>query len=670
MGIKELLRFLQPCLRGADKDNDECKIELRDVVFAQSVGIDLSCVLHGLAHSVQGFSEGALRAHVVDDDPSKIINETLIWIFWLLQYRPHKLVCVAELGSPEYKVAAKSRQTDRDAHQAACKQLGKAASRDQLRNAFGRTPKLVLGLCDRLRHFGIEAFMSPEESDGQLVAMNREGIIDIIVANDSDLIVLGARCLFILDSPCHHHGRLWEDSYAMKIAEQYRNNCAARNKKKKGKKTIAVAADHAQDQHSNLRIDGSAARDEGNQEENDAPDQRADVNARADDDNNVLTGENNLLLAFAEHGLKALVWAALLAGCDFCKIKGIGLTTAAKLIHANGHKGFGATVDAAFTAGKNITPQERIETNERINIGQKQMTEPLVFSVRDSKLQNTIPGETRFVDQDQHLLAWNMQVSWLRDSVLVITPAPFREWSTWPVVEAPLLPADIPGATLPCSGATVSEWREYLITRRAAGALPNNQRDCEQMADQLDVLWYAMEIDFFKGTLPRSLHGLLAEKVNPMSIHFLHVARAAPHAGWLCWNVEKHRAEIRKILPSVSVNVQEAWNEKGLDGYSQKNIVKAGSGIRKGRKRSTDVLDQLHTLSAHKTENIDGTFQIFWCCYVPSSMKQPANIAWVSCVCTVNQEGRYVADRVASAVCQCGRAVWRLRSCFGVAKFF
>ncbi|QDS71442.1 hypothetical protein FKW77_003654 [Venturia effusa] len=75
-------------------------------------------------------------------------------------------------------------------------ELGKSAQAHQeLQKAVDVTPEMAGQLIEELRRNGFQYVVAPYEADSQLVYLEREGVIDGILSEDSDLLVFGARKL-------------------------------------------------------------------------------------------------------------------------------------------------------------------------------------------------------------------------------------------------------------------------------------------------------------------------------------------------------------------------------------------------------------------------------------------------------------------------------------------
>lgn len=74
--------------------------------------------------------------------------------------------------------------------------LGKASqAQAELQKSIDVTPEMARQLIDQLKSLNIPYIVAPYEADSQMVYLERLGLIDAIISEDSDLLVFGARCL-------------------------------------------------------------------------------------------------------------------------------------------------------------------------------------------------------------------------------------------------------------------------------------------------------------------------------------------------------------------------------------------------------------------------------------------------------------------------------------------
>lgn len=65
----------------------------------------------------------------------------------------------------------------------------------ELQKAVNVTPEMARQLIEELKHHNIQYVVAPYEADSQLAYLERQGIINGILSEDSDLLVFGAKCL-------------------------------------------------------------------------------------------------------------------------------------------------------------------------------------------------------------------------------------------------------------------------------------------------------------------------------------------------------------------------------------------------------------------------------------------------------------------------------------------
>ncbi|KAF2470390.1 PIN domain-like protein [Lindgomyces ingoldianus] len=74
--------------------------------------------------------------------------------------------------------------------------MGKASQAHlELQKAVDVTPEMARLLIEELKHHNIQYIVAPYEADSQLAYLERQGIINGILSEDSDLLVFGAKCL-------------------------------------------------------------------------------------------------------------------------------------------------------------------------------------------------------------------------------------------------------------------------------------------------------------------------------------------------------------------------------------------------------------------------------------------------------------------------------------------
>ncbi len=102
-------------------------------------------------------------------------------------YLPSKAVTEVERA----KKRQESRRVGLELHK-----LGRTSQAHQeLQKAVDVTPQMARQLIEELKEMGVQYVVAPYEADAQLAYMERKGIINGILSEDSDLLVFGAKCL-------------------------------------------------------------------------------------------------------------------------------------------------------------------------------------------------------------------------------------------------------------------------------------------------------------------------------------------------------------------------------------------------------------------------------------------------------------------------------------------
>ncbi|KFY41405.1 hypothetical protein V494_03025 [Pseudogymnoascus sp. VKM F-4513 (FW-928)] len=103
----------------------------------------------------------------------------------------------------DYLPSKAATEEDRMKRRAASKTLGlellnagKVAQANlELQKAVDVTPEMARQLIDELNMAGVQYIVAPYEADAQMVYLERKGVLDGILSEDSDLLVFGAKCL-------------------------------------------------------------------------------------------------------------------------------------------------------------------------------------------------------------------------------------------------------------------------------------------------------------------------------------------------------------------------------------------------------------------------------------------------------------------------------------------
>lgn len=100
---------------------------------------------------------------------------------------------------PSKRDTNSKRREERDAAKEFGLMLFKSGKKDQaqqeLQKAVSITPQMTYNLIEELRRMNVQVLVAPYEADAQLVYLEKTGIIDGIISEDSDLLVFGAQRL-------------------------------------------------------------------------------------------------------------------------------------------------------------------------------------------------------------------------------------------------------------------------------------------------------------------------------------------------------------------------------------------------------------------------------------------------------------------------------------------
>jgi len=103
----------------------------------------------------------------------------------------------------DYLPSKAATEKDRAARRADCRNAGlellKAGKTSQafleLQKAVDVTPEMARQLIDELKKIGVQYIVAPYEADAQMAYLEKQGVIDGILSEDSDLLVFGSKCL-------------------------------------------------------------------------------------------------------------------------------------------------------------------------------------------------------------------------------------------------------------------------------------------------------------------------------------------------------------------------------------------------------------------------------------------------------------------------------------------
>ncbi|XP_057655500.1 exonuclease 1 isoform X1 [Diorhabda carinulata] len=187
MGVQGLLPFLE-------KATKPCHIsEFRGHVVA----IDTYCWLHKGANSC--------AFELASGNNTNLLVQYCLRYIKLLQSFDIKPILVFDGKNLPAKAETESkrRESRNRAKQRASEllKLGKTEeARNYLRQCVNITPEMAVDVIKECQKLQIDCIVAPYESDAQLAFLNRKGIADIIITEDSDLLLFGCtRVMYKLD---------------------------------------------------------------------------------------------------------------------------------------------------------------------------------------------------------------------------------------------------------------------------------------------------------------------------------------------------------------------------------------------------------------------------------------------------------------------------------------
>ncbi|PVH92965.1 PIN domain-like protein [Periconia macrospinosa] len=182
MGISGLL----PLLKSIQKP---CSLKKFD---GQTIGVDAYGWLHrGTAACAIELAQGKPTTKFVDFAMSRV---RMLIHFGITPYIIFDGDYLPSKAGTEKERAARRREGKRLGLELL--KVGKISQAQQeLQKAVDVTPEMARMLIEELKHHNIQYVVAPFEADSQMVYLERKGIINGILSEDSDLLVFGAKCL-------------------------------------------------------------------------------------------------------------------------------------------------------------------------------------------------------------------------------------------------------------------------------------------------------------------------------------------------------------------------------------------------------------------------------------------------------------------------------------------
>jgi exonuclease 1 len=178
-----------------------------------------SRVKHLVLTLMAGFIEAPLRAlcnlHWVNQRPSTpdlhcSSRSLLIDLYRYVEFAMNRVRMLIHFGVVPYLVfdganlpSKAGTDSERHSRRAESRALGlellrlgrTSQAHQELQKAVDVTPEMAGLLIQELKRAGVKYIVAPYEADAQLAYLEKKGIIDGIISEDSDLLVFGARCL-------------------------------------------------------------------------------------------------------------------------------------------------------------------------------------------------------------------------------------------------------------------------------------------------------------------------------------------------------------------------------------------------------------------------------------------------------------------------------------------
>ncbi|CAG9855138.1 unnamed protein product [Phyllotreta striolata] len=188
MGITGLLPFLQ-------KATKPCHIsEFR----GSTVAIDTYCWLHkGATACTFQLASG--------EDTNMLVNYCVKYLNILKSYDIKPILVFDGKNLPAKAETESKRREARDRARQRASELIKLGKTNEalnyLRQSINITPKMASAVIKECHKLGIDCIVAPYESDAQLAFFNLKGVADVVITEDSDLLLFGCTKVFYkLDS--------------------------------------------------------------------------------------------------------------------------------------------------------------------------------------------------------------------------------------------------------------------------------------------------------------------------------------------------------------------------------------------------------------------------------------------------------------------------------------
>ncbi|KAK6183560.1 hypothetical protein SNE40_011017 [Patella caerulea] len=205
MGIQGLLPFLKKIHKAVNISQFK----------GCTVAIDAYCWLH--------------RGAFACADKLALGEKTDMYVYYCMKYVDYMLKCGIKpilvfdgCHLPSKKEVEKSRRERRDLNRKKAAEFlregRRAEARDCLQKCIDITPQMALELMNVCRDRGVDCIVAPYEADAQLAYLNKSGIAQVIITEDSDLLLFGCKqVMFKMDF--HGNGILIEQNDINQVLE-------------------------------------------------------------------------------------------------------------------------------------------------------------------------------------------------------------------------------------------------------------------------------------------------------------------------------------------------------------------------------------------------------------------------------------------------------------------
>lgn len=182
MGIQGLLPFLKKVSRQANvKEFKGC-----------TVAIDSYCWLHRGAFA-------CAEKLAMGEKTDQYVHYCMKYVNSLLAFGLKPIMVFDGCRLPSKRNVEKARRERRETHRKKAAQFLREGKRSEARDCLTKcidiTPHMALELMNACRAKGVDCIVAPYEADAQLAYLNRIGVAQLVITEDSDLVLFGCDCI-------------------------------------------------------------------------------------------------------------------------------------------------------------------------------------------------------------------------------------------------------------------------------------------------------------------------------------------------------------------------------------------------------------------------------------------------------------------------------------------